>query len=69
MKKKHDGGAVYMSNGGRISQMEDQNGAQQDVDQYSVAAEEVMAAVQAQDVQALKEALKSFVEMCDSEKE
>lgn len=66
MKPKKEG-TVYMAAQDRMTEMEDQNGAQQDVDQYTVAAEEVLAAVERRDVQALKEALKSFMEMCSSE--
>lgn len=67
--KKRDPGTVYMSNGGRVTPMEEQDGAQQDVDALSVAAEEMMAAFEARDVNALKEALSSFVQMCDSSDE
>jgi len=38
-------------------------------DGHDVAAQEIMDAIHAKDVSALKEALKSFVEMCESEEQ
>lgn len=66
--KKQDAGAVYMSNGGPVRDMS--NGpVQEPVDELSIAAEEIMSALENKDVPGLKEALKSFMDMCDSEEE
>ena len=67
MKPKQDGGAVYMSNGGRVSEGPVKGEVNQEIDEQVVAAEELMAAIERKDVQAVKDSLKSFIEMCNSE--
>jgi hypothetical protein len=66
--KKQDAGAVYMSSGGPVREMS--NGPMQEpVDQLNIAAEEIMSALEKKDVPGLREALKSFMDMCSYEEE
>jgi hypothetical protein len=67
MKPKQDGGTVYMSNDERYLEGPTKDGADQEIDSYTIAAEELMAALESRNVQAVKDSLKSFVDMCASE--
>ena len=68
MKPKKDAGAVYMSSGGPVRDMS-KGPMQEPVDELAIAAEEILSAIEQKDVASLKEALRSFMDMCDSEEE
>lgn len=47
----------------------EKDGAEVEQDEYSMAADEVLAAIEAKDPKTLAEALKSFVSMCMSKEQ
>ena len=67
MKPKQDAGTTYMSNEERLVEGPVKGDVNQEIDEQTVAAEEMMAAIERKDLQGLKEAMKSFVQMCMSE--
>jgi len=55
--------------GPEVEKSMESEGAEQEVDQFEMAAEELLGAIERKDSRALKEALKSFIQMCEYEEE
>lgn len=47
------------------SKVAEKDGAEQEMNDHSIAADEILLAIEKKDVNALAEALKSFIQMCE----